>query len=571
MKQHTQLGQLLVLQGLINQQQLNQALDEQRVSHKRLGLILIESGWLDEERLQQEIARHSGMIYIDLQRLPAGHRLSTLIPERQARSIHAVAIERDQQAMLIGLSDPTDITVQDRLAAQMTSAVEFAVVRKSQVLAAIEQLYPGHDALNQLAGVLNEQLSDSLYDLSTLAASASGDDAPVMQLLQSILDQAVTAKASDVHIEPDEQLLRVRMRIDGQLHEQIFEQKRIGKAMIVRLKLLAGMNISEKRLPQDGRASLKVANHLLDLRIATLPTLHGESLVMRILDQSLQRHSLAQLGLDPSMQARLQALLAQPHGLILVTGPTGSGKTTTLYACLNDLNQSSRKIIAIEDPIEYRLSRVNQIQTNPQLGLDFPQVLRSALRHDPDVILVGEMRDQETAGMGVRAALTGHLVLSSLHTNDAISSVLRLTDMGVEPWLTAGALRAIIAQRLVRKLCPECKQPHPLARAQLPQLGRSLTNETMLPFFRAQGCKACQHTGYQGRTGVYELLIMSDDLLQSLRQQDFHQFAQQARQQPGFSPLAAQGLALARRGDIDLHELLRLMPESDPFPSAQAV
>ncbi len=560
MNNRFRLGDALLKMGLINEVQLDAALKQQQHTGQKLGSILVEQGLIAENQLSQQLAKHLNMPFIDLQQLPAHLRLSTRLKEVQARAIHAVALEEENGRLTIAFSDPTDLPLQDKLPLLLKQPLQYAVSSKQQVLKALDQLYAANNRLQQLAGELNQQLPDSRYDLEDMTQTATAEDAPVMQLLQSILVQAIRLQASDLHLEPDEHLLRIRLRVDGLLQEQVFEQKRIANALIVRIKLLAGMNISEKRLPQDGRASLRVNQHQLDLRIATLPTIHGESLVIRILDQSLERQTLADLGLSAAQQGLIKELLHQPQGLLLVTGPTGSGKTTSLYACLGILNESKRKIISIEDPIEYRVSRVNQVQTNPQLGLDFPQILRSALRQDPDVVMIGEMRDQTTAAIGLSAALTGHLVLSSLHTNNAISTVLRLADMGIEGWLAAGALKAILAQRLVRKLCPHCKQGYSINSHELGiQLPIALAEQTSIRLHRAHGCPACQHTGYQGRQGVHELLVLNAQMLDAVRQQDYQRLEQLCLADPNFQDLAQAGLQLLLDGTIDLMEMKRLL------------
>ena len=366
-------------------------------------------------------------------------------------------------------------------------------------------------------------------------------------------------KASDIHIEPDEGVVRIRQRIDGVLSEQVMKEQRIASALVMRLKIMSGLDISEKRLPQDGRFNIRVKGHNIDVRVSTMPVQYGESVVMRLLDQSGGVSDLGASGMPPDMLARFRNLLQRPYGMVLVTGPTGSGKTTTLYAGLSELNSPEKKIITVEDPVEYRLQRVNQVQVNSKIDLTFGRVLRAALRQDPDIVLVGEMRDQETAEIGLRAALTGHLVLSTLHTNDALTSAMRLVDMGVEPFLVATALNAVLAQRLVRKVCQNCMEDHQPEARQLVWLenlyGKSLAGRQ---FKRGQGCHQCHNSGYQGRIGVYELLEIDESMIAALRRNDPQGFAEAAKKHPHYRPLAACALDYALAGVTSVDEVLKV-------------
>jgi MSHA biogenesis protein MshE len=389
-------------------------------------------------------------------------------------------------------------------------------------------------------------------------------DAPVFRLLQTLFEDAMKTGASDIHIEPEEHVLRIRQRVDGVLNEQVMNEARIAPALVQRLKLLANLDISEKRLPQDGRFQLKLQKQQIDVRLSTMPVRHGEAVVMRLLDQSGGILQLEQLGMDESLRARVRRTIHQPHGMFLVTGPTGSGKTTTLYATLGELNRPERKIITIEDPIEYQLPRINQVQIHEQIGLSFARVLRTALRQDPEVLLIGEMRDLETVQIGLRASLTGHFVLSTLHTNGAVATVGRLLDMGAPGYLMAGALRSVLAQRLVRRVCARCGVPHQPdehERAWMASVGGPKALD--VAFIKGQGCSYCNHTGYRGRIGVYELLEIKGDLLTRLRNEDLDGFSRTAGADPGFVSLSKAGLKLAARGLTTVDEVIRIGGEQN--------
>jgi MSHA biogenesis protein MshE len=371
-------------------------------------------------------------------------------------------------------------------------------------------------------------------------------------------------RATDIHIEPDENQLRIRQRIDGVLQENILKENKIASAMVLRLKLMAGLDISEKRIPQDGRFHMKIAGHEIDVRMSTMPVQHGESVVMRLLDQSAGLLSLDQTGMPDDLVKRVRHQITRPHGMVLVTGPTGSGKTTTLYAALSELNEASKKIITVEDPVEYRLPRINQVQVNPKIGLTFSTVLRTALRQDPDIMMVGEMRDQETVEIGLRGALTGHLVLSTLHTNDSITSVLRLIDMGAAGFLVGSSLRAIVAQRLVRRVCEHCVEEHkpePQELLWLTNLAGSRVSNTK--FVQGKGCQSCQYTGYKGRVGVFELLEMNEPMMAALKRDDAQEFTELSKANPSFTPLALAAFDYATQGVTTVEEVLRLVETVD--------
>jgi MSHA biogenesis protein MshE len=438
------------------------------------------------------------------------------------------------------------------------------VVRETELLNTLDLVYRRTEDIASFAEELDEELTDSQFDLDSLSLDADDSEAPVVKLLQSIFEDAVQVRASDIHIEPDESVLRIRQRVDGILQEQVMKERRIAPALVLRLKLLAGLDISEKRLPQDGRFSLKVRDRNIDVRLSTMPLEYGESVVMRLLDQTSGVKDLSAVGMPEALLARFRRLIQMPHGLILVTGPTGSGKTTTLYGALQELNVVGKKIITVEDPVEYRLHRINQVQINPKIELSFARVLRSALRQDPDILLVGEIRDQETAEIALRAAMTGHMVLSTLHTNDAVSSAMRLVDMGAEGFLAATALRAVVAQRLVRRLCDNCYVDHEPDTKDMAWI-RSLLGEEAegIKLKKAVGCHRCNNTGYRGRIGVFEMLIINSDLADALRRADSAEFVKIAKKSPGYQPLVVSALKDAAQGITSLEEVLRVAEQID--------
>lgn len=553
------IGDLLVEHKVISEAQLSQALGEQKKSGRKLGRVLVENGYVDEDRLLILLSEQLNIPYIDLSRFELDSDLVTRLPETHARRYRALVLKELSTGLLVGMGDPTDIFAYDELVRLLKSDVQIACVKESDLLHNIDRMYQRADHLRDIANEVGQEITDHAFDLRALSKSSSQNDAPVVRLIQTIFEDAVRTDASDIHIEPDEDVLRIRRRIDGILHEQLMDDTRIATAMVSRLKLMAEVDISEKRLPQDGRFTLRVLDKHIDVRLTTIPTQTGEAVVMRLLDHGSAIRKLDQLGMPDDILQRFRLHVHRPHGLVLVTGPTGSGKTTTLYAALTELNKPRNKIITVEDPVEYRLPRVNQVQVNYKIDLGFARVLRTALRLDPDIILVGEMRDRETGEIALRAALTGHLVMSTLHTNDAVSTAMRLLDMGLESYLVASSLQAILAQRLIRKICHNCitaKRLDPGERAWLKE--RSGNEDMSHTFHEGRGCNQCNHTGYHGRIGVYELLDINDTLAETLRCNDPTGFEQAARAQTGYRPLVDHALDYARQGLTSLTEVMRL-------------
>ncbi|MDP7593308.1 MAG: ATPase, T2SS/T4P/T4SS family [Litorilituus sp.] len=559
------LGDLLVHENIITNEQLMHALNSQKSSGRKLGDTLIELNYLSERHLVEFLSQQLGLPFLDISQRRIDSDVANLLPEVHARRLRAIIIEDRGDSVLLGMSDPTDLNAIDQLEKMLSSKrVERVVVMDSQLFDAFDGIYRRTADIQSFASQLGEEYEQSSsFDFDTSFIDETGD-ATVGKLLQSVFEDAVQMRASDIHIEPDEKQLRIRQRIDGVLQENILKENKIASAMVLRLKLMAGLDISEKRIPQDGRFNLQISGHSIDVRMSTMPVQHGESVVMRLLDQSAGLLSFDQTGMPDDIIKRVRHQISRPHGMVLVTGPTGSGKTTTLYAALSELNQASKKIITAEDPVEYRLERINQVQINPKIDLTFSSVLRTALRQDPDIMMVGEMRDQETVEIGLRGALTGHLVLSTLHTNDAITSALRLLDMGAAGFLVGSSLRAIIAQRLVRKACEHCAQeykPDAQELLWLTNLVGDKINKTH--FVQGRGCQSCQYTGYKGRIGVFELLEMSEPMMIALKRDDSEAFTQLSKANPSFTPLAIAAFDYAAQGVTTVEEVLRLVETVD--------
>lgn len=552
------LGDLLVHEGIITEQQLTQALAHQQQNGRKLGATLIEMQVLSEQQLLQFLAQQLNLPFLDIAQARIAAETVKLLPEVQARRLRALVLEDKGTSVIVGMSDPADLSAIDQIVGLLApKQVEFAVVRESQLITAFDNLYRRTKDIETFATQLKAEYgNEETSDLNIFEDEADADNT-ISKLLQSIFDDAVQVKASDIHIEPDEKVLRIRQRIDGVLQESILNEVSIASALVLRLKLMANLDISEKRLPQDGRFQITVKKHRIDVRMSTMPVQHGESVVMRLLDQSAGLLRLEDTGMPANLLAKLRRIIKSPHGMILVTGPTGSGKTTTLYGLLTELNQAGSKIITVEDPVEYRLPRINQVQVNHKIGLTFSNVLRTTLRQDPDIIMVGEMRDQETAEMGLRGALTGHLVLSTLHTNDAVTSTLRLIDMGAAPYLVASALRAIIAQRLIRRLCQYCKQPHQPDQQEESWLKYVKAN-TSARYWHGAGCQSCNNTGYKGRMGVFELLLITKPLADALRRGDIESFGDIAHNSADFVTLGNMALDYAQQGLTSLDEVIRV-------------
>lgn len=575
MIQKSPLGEFLVSEGLITQEQLQAALQKQKETGLKLAESIIALGFMPEINLMNHIAKQLGVPFIDLHAYPFKQEWVRLLAEPIARRFKAIVIDKTEQGYLVAMSDPADLVAYDEISKQLKGRVQVALARTAEILSALDKQYSRSDDIASLADELAKDVNlDTVNSDERLPGSAEEEtnSAPVIKLLESIFEDAIRMGASDIHIEPDSEVLRIRNRIDGVLNERIMDKKSISSALISRIKLMSRLDISERRLPQDGRFSIKLRNRNIDVRVATMPTRHGESIVLRLLDQTQGVMQIKQLSLMPQHEARLRYHIDRPHGMILLTGPTGSGKSTTLYACLNELNSSQRKIITVEDPIEITLPRVCQVQVMPKIGLDFARVLRSSLRQDPDIVMVGEIRDEETAAIALRAALTGHLVFSTLHTNDAVSAPVRLINMGIEPYLVAGTVRLVIAQRLIRRVCPDCKEVkslEPQEKDWLKAIWRKPLDAAT--FFKGKGCAQCNGTGYHGRLAVHEFLELNESMNDALRSGDADRFTQIVRVDPNYMNLAQCALKQAIDGNSSIEEVFRIATELTDNPPEAGV
>ncbi len=559
-KLRKRLGDLLVEEQIITEQQLEQALQAQKKGGRKLGDTLIQLGALTEQKMLAFLAQQLDLPLIDLTRASVDVEAVQLLPEVHARRLRALVIGRQGNSLRVAMSDPADLNSQESLLSQLTQyTVNFVIASEQQLITSFDRFYRRTKEIASFAEQLQaEHQTSTGFELAAIGQDDDSEDVTVVKLINSVFEDALQVGASDIHIEPDVNVLRIRQRVDGVLHETLINEVAVAQALVLRLKLMANLDISEKRLPQDGRFNIRVRGNSVDIRISTMPIQNGESVVMRLLNQSSGVKNLDQSGMNPQLLERFRYQIHRPHGMILVTGPTGSGKTTTLYGALAELNEPGKKIVTAEDPVEYRLPRINQVQVNNRINLDFSMILRTFLRQDPDVILVGEMRDQETVEIGLRAALTGHLVLSTLHTNDAVESALRMMDMGAPGYLVASAVRAVIAQRLIRKICPDCGQEHPVDDATLQWLRSRFPNQTQHTFRKGMGCQSCNLTGYRGRVGVFELLEFNLPMMDALRSNDAVGFAALARNKEGYKPLLVSAMELALQGIVSLEEVMAL-------------
>ena len=556
--QRLRLGDILVAQKVISQEQLKLALDEQKRSGRRLGRALVDMGFTAELNIAQALARQLNVGFVDLKHHNFKANVALKLPESSARRFRALALEERGAKMLVGMADPTDLFAFDELSRILKKDIEPVVVAESEIALALDRVYRRTEEISGLAKELHQDLGENLVDFGAVDATLGAEDAPVVKLLQSLFQDATQVGASDIHIEPQEDKLRIRIRVDGQLQAQTETELRVAAALALRLKLMAGLDISEKRHPQDGRFNVLVRQQPVDVRISTMPTHYGESVVMRLLSRQSGLLGLELLGMPAPMLQRFREIIHRVSGMVVVTGPTGSGKTTTLYAALNELNSPALKIITVEDPIEYRVAGLNQVQVNEKIELTFASVLRSALRQDPDVILIGEMRDTETAQIAMRAAITGHMVLSTLHVREAASAPVRLLDMGVPRYMVATSLQAVIAQRLIRRICESCAEdysPTPQER-RFVEAGWSGTGNS--GYRKGKGCTHCGGSGYRGRVGVYEMLEMTPRLVEATAKEDVSAFARIAEEEMAGHSFAHHAAELAASGRTTLNEVMRI-------------
>lgn len=547
------LGLLLVRAGIITERQLNDALEVHKATGSPLGRVLVDLGYASQGAILSVMARQIGIPYIDFSQQKPDPAAVAVVPKELANryTLMPVAFDEDGR-LLVAMADPHNVLALDDLRIITGYEIKPGISTKDDILAAINEYYRVAEHIDVDAGAAEEEEVD-LSQLTELV-----DEAPIVKLVNYIINKAVADRASDIHIEPQEKDLRVRYRIDGVLHEMMRSPKSTQQAIISRFKIMSDMDIAESRKPQDGHTALTIGGHKMDFRVSTLPTVYGERVVLRILRKDNIMLKLEDLGFLPQSLERFESSFRKPYGAILVTGPTGSGKSTTLYAAVNVLNEPSRHIITVEDPVEYRLPGVNQVQTNPKAGLTFARALRSFLRCSPDVILVGEIRDQETAKIAIESALTGHLVLSTLHTNDAPGAITRLIEMGVEPFLVASAVDCVLAQRLARRLCPECKEEYVPPKQALIDAGFSEDN---LPerIFRPVGCKKCGGTGYRGRMGIHEVMLVSEEISDLTVKEATAEKIRQVAIAQGMLTLRQDGLEKVRMGLTSLEEIARVV------------
>ncbi len=551
------LGELLIDMEVCSALEIKAALDKQmnHADKRPIGEILVEAQSCSPEDVARALAEQYDMRFYDLEAVDIPKQVVELVPEQLAKEKIVVPVTLNGRTLTVAMANPLDLEIVDSLRFQTSLAIEVAVASERQIKAALEKAWGVSEAsLDKMLGELTEDIQYRKNE----EGEEKGDDALIIKFVQQIIANALNARASDIHIEPMSEYLRIRYRIDGVMFSMDPAPKRLQGPVIQRLKIMADMRIEEKRMPQDGRIKVKIGEKKIDLRVSCLPAVHGESVVMRILDSENLKLSLDDMGFDPTDYKAYTGLIKRPNGIILVTGPTGSGKTTTLYATLNTLNTVDRKIITAEDPIEYNLVGINQCQTNAKIGLDFPRILRAMLRQAPNVILVGEIRDKDTANIAIQAALTGHLVFSTLHTNDAPSALTRLIDMGVPPFLVATSIQAVIAQRLLRVNCPHCLEPFEPDPRQVEQLGLRPDQTAGKKFMHGRGCDHCKGSGYRGRRGVFEMMVMNRQIRDLAFNKAPTAEVRKAAIANGMATLAVDGARKALQGLTTPDEVLRV-------------
>ncbi len=554
MAQRENIGAILVREGLVTDDDLQAARGIQAETGEALTRVLVDESMIDETKLVRVLAEHMGIEYINLADVTVDPTAALLIPETLARRYSVIPYGFEGDALLIAMADPSNVLVIDDIRAITGMHVVSRISTRSDILDAVRRMGAYDDSVSDLADMMTAD--DESEDLTSIEAAV--EEAPIVKLVNTLVTRAVNERASDIHVEPGEHDLRIRFRIDGVLHEVMSSPRSVSGAVVSRLKIMAELDIAERRVPQDGRVSLRVAGRQIDLRVATLPSIYGEKVVIRILDKDDAVLELADLGFLPESLDRFEKSYRKPYGTILVTGPTGSGKTTTLYSTLNILNKPDVNIITVEDPVEYRLPGITQVQVNRKAGLQFHTVLKSILRSDPDIILIGEVRDGETAAIAIEAALTGHLVLSTLHTNDAASSVGRLIDMGVEPYLVSSSIDSILAQRLARRICERCKVSKEISGDLVSQMGFD-PDAGPLTIYDAVGCKVCTDTGYRGRLSINEILLMSEEIQHLAVERRPSDEIKKVAVEQGMKTLRDDGMDKVRLGLTTLEEVMRVV------------
>jgi type IV pilus assembly protein PilB len=562
------LGQILLAKGLITQEQLDEALRVQKSTTEQLGRILVDLGHVNEREVLRAHAEQLGIPFLDLDRVSIDEDVAKAIPQSLVQRYNAVPIRKQGNRLTVAMADPSNVFALDDI--RLITGYEIdPVLAAADDLAALLRGPDGETSREELQTALSALGSDGLAEEVDVTGGGTdeqvdrtadmADEAPIIRIVNVIIQQAIKDKASDIHIEPDRRGVRVRYRVDGVLHEIMKVPKYVHAPLISRVKIMGDMNIAERRLPQDGRIHVRVEGKEYDLRVSSLPTVFGEKIVCRILDQSSIMIGLNRLGMLPETQAELESIIVQPNGMILSTGPTGSGKTTTQYSILNKINSVEKNIITIEDPVEYQLAGLNQVHVNRRAGLTFANAMRYFLRQDPDIIMVGEIRDLETAEIAIQASLTGHLVLSTLHTNDSPSAVTRLVDMGVEPFLIASSVIGVLAQRLGRRICQNCKEPYRPPLDALKRIGFPLDNLEEQVFHRGRGCDQCRHTGYKGRLGIYEMMLVNEEIQDLVVRRSPLSEIKNAALANGMKTLKMDGFEKVTQGVTTVEEVMRVV------------
>ncbi|WP_342547734.1 ATPase, T2SS/T4P/T4SS family [Paenibacillus sp. FSL P2-0089] len=542
------LGDLLVENGIISQEQLEEALVEQRKTKRKLGDLLITQGYITEQQLIEVLEFQLGIPHVSLFKYQIDPAITQIIPESMAKRYQVLPFMKEGSKLMVAMADPLDYFAIEDLRMSTGFRIEPAISSRDELTRAIARHYGMRDSMSQMMVELPTQEEIEETEITD-------EDSPIVRLVNQMIQQAVSLRASDIHVDPGENNLSIRYRIDGTLRTERIIPKQMQGFITARLKIMARLNIAERRLPQDGRIKMQFDYKMVDIRVSSLPTMHGEKIVLRLLDLSTGVKSVDTLGFSDLNADAFRDMISKPYGILLITGPTGSGKSTTLYSALSQLNTENANIITIEDPVEYQLEGVNQVHVNPAIGLTFAAGLRSILRQDPNIVMVGEIRDTETAEIAVRASLTGHLVLSTLHTNDAISTISRLRDMGVEPYLIASSLLGVVAQRLVRKICPDCKEEQKPTEQESIMLRRyGLPAEVI---YRGRGCGNCNNTGYRGRIAIHEVLTINDHLRQLITDSASIEELRAAGKEQGMIQLVEDGFIKVAKGITTLQEVMR--------------
>lgn len=564
-------GELLVAKGLLSREELLNVLNQQREQGGRLGEVLLRLKMLNDEDITSALSEHFEMEYIRFDNKSTTDAIdmdvARLLPESIATRFCLVAVGEENNKIVIAMADPLNVIAIDTVTLKLKRQIKPAISSPREIQKAIELIYHGSDVEEQQLRSLVEieigdedKIQEDIFLEDMVEADSTGEaaanKAPVIRFVDLLMSQAVKSRASDIHIEPQENSTVMRMRIDGVLRDMVPPPKKMQAAVVARIKIVAHMDIAERRLPQDGRFKMKISGRAIDVRVSSIPTIYGEKVVMRILDAAAVKHDIDKLGLEPNYLAEFKDMLAKPHGIIVVTGPTGSGKSTSLYSALNYLKDPTKNITTVEDPVEYRLAGINQIQVKPEIELDFAKCLRAILRQDPDIVLIGEIRDKETVEIAIKASLTGHLVLSTFHTNDAPSAISRLVYMGIERYLLASALNLVIAQRLVRRICDNCKEPVTLNEEIIKRLNLEENQIQNAIFYQGKGCTACGGSGYLGRLPIFEFLPVDNDISERIINGESESQIRMALRQKGYGGLLESGANKVLQGLTTAQEVI---------------